>query len=40
MVLQNDSKTPEKIEAAVRFLQGIAEKQDVEKMKKVAQCNY
>ena len=39
-VLQNDSKTPEKIEAAVRFIQGIAEKQDVEKTKKVAQCNY
>ncbi len=40
MVLQNDSKTPDKIVAAVRFIQGIAEKQDVEKMKKVAQCKF
>ncbi len=39
-VLQNDSKTQEKIDMAVNYIQGIAEKQDVEKMKKVAQCNY
>ena len=40
MVLQNDSKTQEKIDMAVNYIQGIAEKQDVEKMKKVAQCNF
>ncbi len=40
MVLQNDSKTEVKIRAAVDFIQGIAESQDVEKMKKVAHCNF
>ena len=40
MVLQNDSKTEEKMRAAVDFIQGIAESQDVEKMKKVAHCNF
>ena len=40
LMLDNNRKTNEKISDAVDFIQGIADAQDVEKMKKVALCNY
>jgi hypothetical protein len=39
-MLENNRKTEEKIYEAVNFIQSIAEGQDIEKMKKVAHCNY
>ena len=40
MILENNHKTDEKIADAVNMIQGIGDSQDVEKMKKVAHCNY
>jgi transposase len=40
LILENNRSTNEKIEDAVRMIQGIAEGIDQEMMKKVAQCNY
>ncbi len=40
LMLENNRKTEEKIYEAVNFIQSIAEGQDIEKMKKVAHCNY
>ena len=39
-MLDNNRKTDDKIKDAVNFIQGIADGQDLEKMKKVAHCNY
>ena len=40
MMLENNHKTDEKIADALNMIQGIGNSQDVEKMKKVAHCNY
>ena len=40
LMLDNNRKTDEKVDDAVRMIQGIAEGIDQEMMKKVAQCNY
>jgi transposase len=40
LILENNQKTEAKIADSVRMLQGIAEKQDLEKMKIVAHCNH
>ena len=40
LMLDNNRKTDDKIKDAVNFIQGIADGQDLEKMKKVAHCNY
>ena len=40
LILDNNHKTKDKIEDAVHFIRDIAEGQDLEKMKKVAHCNY
>ena len=40
LILENHRKTDEKIDDAVNFIQSVAEGQDVEKMKRVAHCNY
>ena len=40
MILENNRKTDEKVDDAVRMIQGIAEGIDQEMMKKVALCNY
>jgi len=40
IMLDNNRKTQEKISDAVDFIRSIADGQDIEKMKKVAHCNY
>jgi hypothetical protein len=40
MILENNKQTNQKVDDAVRMIQGIAEGIDQEMMKKVAQCNY
>jgi hypothetical protein len=40
LILENNLKTEVKIADSVRMLRDIADSQDVEKMKRVAHCNY
>ena len=40
IIMDNDHRTDEKIKQAVSMLQRIADIQDFEKMKRVAECNH
>ena len=40
MILENNDKTDEKVQAAVDMIRGLADEADTEMMMKIARCNY